>query len=154
MNILTALKNDHKELKKILSEIEDTTERAEKTRAALFAKFKEEIVAHSRAEEKAVYEDLKKCLEKDDRGTILEGYEEHHLVDMMMPEIDKLSPTDETWTAKVKVLQEMLKHHIEEEEDEIFSLLRKNYDPDALEIMAGRFEGLKTQINDKGHKAA
>lgn len=145
MNILTALKSDHKELKRILEEIEGTTERAEKKRLTLFAKFKEEIVAHARAEESVVYEKLKGIVEKDDRDTILEGYEEHYLVDKLIPEIESLSPTDEVWTAKVTVVKEMLEHHIKEEEDEIFAMVRKEFDPDALEIMAERFETLKAK---------
>lgn len=145
MNILTALKSDHKELKKILEDIEGTTERAEKKRLTLFAKFKEEIVAHARAEESVVYEKLKGIVDKDDRDTILEGYEEHYLVDKLIPEIENLSPTDEVWTAKVTVVKEMLEHHIKEEEDEIFAMVRKEFDPDALEIMAERFEALKAK---------
>ncbi len=154
MNILTILKNDHKELKQILSDIEDTTERAAKKRATLFAKFKEEIVAHARAEEKAVYDELLEVLKKDDRDTILEGYEEHHLVDKWVPEIAKLSPTDESWAPKCKVLKEMLEHHIKEEEDEIFSLIRDEFDADALKTMGDRFEALKMQIKNKAAKAA
>lgn len=145
MNILTALKSDHKELKKILEDIEGTTERAEKKRLSLFAKFKDEIVAHARAEESVVYEKLKGIVDKDDRDTILEGYEEHYLVDKLIPEIENLSPTDEVWTAKVTVVKEMLEHHIKEEEDEIFAMVRKEFDPDALEIMAERFEALKAK---------
>lgn len=145
MNILTALKSDHKELKKILEDIEGTTERAEKKRLTLFAKFKEEIVAHARAEESVVYEKLKGIVDKDDRDTLLEGYEEHYLVDKLIPEIENLSPTDEVWTAKVTVVKEMLEHHIKEEEDEIFAMVRKEFDPDALEIMAERFEALKAK---------
>ncbi|MFN4282702.1 MAG: hemerythrin domain-containing protein [Alphaproteobacteria bacterium] len=154
MNILTALKNDHKELKNILSDIEETTERAGKTRATLFAKFKEEIVAHARAEEKVVYGELLEVLKKDDRDTILEGYEEHHLVDIWVPEIDKLEPTDEIWAAKCKVLKEMLEHHIKEEEDEIFAMVREEFDTAALKTMAERFEALKMQIKNKSAKAA
>lgn len=154
MNILTALKNDHKELKQILSDIEGTTERAEKKRAQLFVKFKEEIVAHARAEEKAVYDELLEVLKKDDRDTILEGYEEHHVVDKWVPEIDKLSPTDEIWSAKCKVLKEMLEHHIKEEEEEIFAMIRENFDADALKTMADRFEAMKMQIKNKAVKAA
>lgn len=154
MNILTALKNDHKELKQILSEIEGTTERTAKKRAALFAKFKEEIVAHARAEEKAVYDELLEVLKKDDRDTILEGYEEHHLVDKWVPEIVQLSPTEESWPAKCKVLKEMLEHHIEEEEDEIFSMIRDQFDAEALKTMGDRFEALKMQIKNKATNAA
>jgi hemerythrin-like domain-containing protein len=145
MNILTALKSDHKELKKILEDIEGTTERAEKKRLTVFAKFKEEIVAHARAEESVVYEKLKGIVDKDDCDTLLEGYEEHYLVDKLIPEIENLSPTDEVWTAKVTVVKEMLEHHIKEEEDEIFAMVRKEFDPDALEIMAERFEALKAK---------
>lgn len=145
MNILTTLKTDHKELKSLLEQITDTTERAGKTRLSLFKKFKAELVAHARSEESVVYEKLKPIIDKDDRDTILEGYEEHYLCDKLIPEIEKLSPTDEVWTAKVTVLKEMLEHHIKEEEDEIFAMVRKEFAPDALEIMADRFEAMKAK---------
>ncbi|HEY4135276.1 MAG TPA: hemerythrin domain-containing protein [Alphaproteobacteria bacterium] len=152
MNILKALKSDHVAVKAILADILKTTERAEKKRKTLFDKFKAEIVAHSRAEEIVVYERLKSI--KEDRDTILEGYEEHYLVDKLIAEIERLSPSDEVWTAKVTIVKEMLEHHIEEEEKEIFSMLRKEFDPDSLNTFGEQFEGLKAQRKGKAAKAA
>jgi len=57
--------------------------------------------------------------------SVLEGYEEHAVVKQLLSELDELSKDDETWGAKLKVLQENVEHHVEEEEGEMFPSARK-----------------------------
>ena len=56
---------------------------------------------------------------------MLEGYEEHHVVDLLMGELERLR-RDETWGAKAKVMKENIEHHIEEEEGEMFKAARQS----------------------------
>ncbi|MBW3613603.1 MAG: hemerythrin domain-containing protein, partial [Chloroflexi bacterium] len=118
MNAITLLKDDHDRVKKMLAEGEETTDRAEKTRTELFATLKEEMLIHERIEEDIFYPSLKEHPKAED--IVLEGFEEHHVVDEIMGELETTDVTDEQWSPKFKVMKENIEHHIEEEEGEMF----------------------------------
>ena len=136
MDALTLLKHDHDKVKKLLSELETTTERGVKTRAELFATIKGELTVHETIEEEIFYPAL---LDKAKTHDItLEGYEEHHVVDLLMGELEDLDVADESWGAKAKVMKENIEHHIEEEEGEMFSKARQVFDRRELQDLGDR----------------
>jgi hypothetical protein len=141
MDALTLLKQDHEAVKKMLAEGEATTERGEKTRTELFANLKEAMVLHERIEEEIFYPALKEHPKA--RDIVLEGFEEHHVVDEVMGELEATDVTDETWGAKFKVMKENIEHHIEEEEGEMFKQARQVFEPDELEELGARMMELK-----------
>jgi hypothetical protein len=141
MDALSLLKTDHDKVKKMLAEGEETTERAEKTRTELFDKLKDEMMIHERIEEEIFYPALKSHPKAKD--LVLEGYEEHHVVDEIMGELEATDVTDETWGAKFKVMKENIEHHIEEEEGEMFKQARSVFDTDELESLGARMMELK-----------
>ncbi|HWW77725.1 MAG TPA: hemerythrin domain-containing protein, partial [Pyrinomonadaceae bacterium] len=113
MNAFQLLKEDHQKVSGLFQQIEPRTERAEKTRTELFAKLKEELDIHARIEETIFYPAIKQAAET--REIVLEGFEEHHVVKMLLKELESLPVDTEQWTAKLKVLQENVEHHVEEE---------------------------------------
>ena len=141
MNALTLLKEDHDRVKQMLAEGEQTTERAEKTRTELFRKLKHDLDIHERMEEEVLYPELKK--KSETRDIAFEGFEEHHVVDMILAELEQTPVTDEEWTAKFKVAKENLEHHIEEEEGEMFRTTREVFSRDELEEMGRRMMDIK-----------
>ena len=118
MDVLTLLKEDHARIKKILEEGESTTERGEKTRTELFHRLKTILTAHEAMEEEVLYPALK--AHPQAKELTLEAYEEHHVVDLVMEELEATPVTDEQWGAKFTVAKENIEHHIEEEEGEMF----------------------------------
>jgi len=126
MDAIQLLKADHDKVKKLLTELESTTERAIKTRTELFETIKTELTVHEVIEEEIFYPALKEHPKAKD--IVLEGYEEHHVVDTLMGELEALPVDDETWGAKAKVMQENIEHHIEEEEGEMFAKARQVFD--------------------------
>ena len=143
MDALKMLEDDHKTVKKILDDLESTTERGVKTREELYARFKKEMQVHEVIEEEILYPALKE--HKKAKEIALEGYEEHHVVDQIMAELDGLSYEDETWGAKFTVMKENIEHHIEEEEDEMFKKARQIFSKEELEEMGERMGARKKQ---------
>jgi hypothetical protein len=141
VDALTLLKNDHGKVKKMLSELEETTERAVKTRREGLAELKRDLQLHEAIEEEIFYPALKEHAEAKD--IVLEAYEEHDVVDTIMSEIERTPVEDETWAAKFKVMKENLEHHIEEEEGEMFKHARKVFDREALEELGQRMQARK-----------
>jgi hemerythrin HHE cation binding domain-containing protein len=141
MDALKLLKVDHDKVKKLLNELESTTERGVKTRQELFATIKGELTIHEIVEEEIFYPELKSHPKAKD--IVLEAYEEHHVVDKLMGELEELPVDAETWGAKAKVMKENVEHHIEEEEGEMFKKARQVFDASELEDLGARMERRK-----------
>ena len=144
MNPFELLEDDHKKVKKILEDLESTTERGVKTRQELFEKLNREMKIHEAIEEEILYPSLKQHAEAKD--IVLEGYEEHDVVDRLMGQLAELSVEDESWGAKLKVMKENIEHHIEEEEDEMFSKAREVLDKDALGELGDKLAARKKEL--------
>jgi hypothetical protein len=141
MNALKLLKTDHDKVKRLLEDLESTTERGIKTRSELFSTIKGELTLHEIVEEEIFYPELKAHPKATD--IVLEGYEEHHVVDVLMGELEALDVSDETWGAKALVMKENIEHHIEEEEGEMFTKARQVFDAAELEDLGARMESRK-----------
>jgi hemerythrin-like domain-containing protein len=141
MNAIKLLEEDHKKVKKLLEQADDTTERGVKTREELFGKIKKEMEVHEVIEEEIFYPALKEHPKAKD--IVLEGYEEHHVVDTIMGEIAQVPYDDERWAAKFSVMKENIEHHIEEEEGEMFEIARKVFEDEELRQLGERMEERK-----------
>ena len=128
----------------MLEELDGTTERAEKTRTEGFERLKHELAIHETIEEEILYPALKEFAKTKD--ITLEAYEEHHVVDQIVGELEATPVSDETWGAKLTVMKENLEHHIEEEEDEMFKQARQVMEPAELEELGERMAARKEEL--------
>jgi hemerythrin-like domain-containing protein len=136
MNAITMLTDDHRDVKRLLDELETTTERGVKTRHELFERIKELLTVHETIEEEIFYPALRE--HPKTKEIALEGYEEHDVVDLIMGELATLPTDDETWGPKAKVMIENLRHHIEEEEGEMFPAARRALSAEELRELGER----------------
>jgi hypothetical protein len=113
-----------------------------KTRSELFATIKGELTVHEIIEEEIFYPELK--AHPKAKAIVLEGYEEHHVVDVLMGELEALDVSDESWGAKALVMKENIEHHIEEEEGEMFKQARSVFDRAELDELGARMEARKS----------
>ena len=143
MDVFTLLKNDHEKVSGIFAKLEETTERASKTREELFAQLKQELDVHAHIEETIFYPAIKN--EAETREITLEGFEEHHVIKTLLRELEGQSVETEQWTAKLKVLKENVEHHVEEEEGELFDGAREVLSREQIEELGTRMEEAKRQ---------
>jgi hemerythrin-like domain-containing protein len=143
MDAITLLKRDHDKVKALLNELEPTTERAVKTRTELFEKIKNELTIHEIIEEEIFYPTLKQHPRA--KEIVLEGYEEHDVVNILMGELEVLPVDDETWGAKASVMTENIEHHIEEEEGDMFKKARQVLSENELEELGRVMEARKVE---------
>jgi hemerythrin-like domain-containing protein len=141
MNSLTLLRKDHREVKDLLKQAEDA-DTAQKQK--IFEQIKGELQVHEAIEEEIFYPALKE--HPKTKELALEAYEEHHVVDQVMSELEVLSPDDETWDAKFSVMEENLKHHINEEEREMFEQAQKVFSDEELEQLGDQMLRRKEQL--------
>jgi iron-sulfur cluster repair protein YtfE (RIC family) len=152
MDVFTLLKADHEKVSGIFSKLEETTERAAKTREELFAQLKQELDVHAHIEETIFYPAIKQ--EAETREITLEGFEEHHVIKTLLKELEGQSVETERWTAKLKVLKENVEHHVEEEEGEMFKGAREVLSKEQIEDLGARMEAeKKRQLQQKAASA-
>ena len=151
MNAFQLLKEDHQKVSGIFQQLEPTTERAEKTRTELFAQLQQELEIHAHIEETVFYPAIKQ--EAETREIVLEGFEEHHVVKMLLKELEATPVDTEQWTAKLKVLQENVEHHVEEEEGEMFQKARQVLTEEQINQLGERMEEEKKRLQEQAKKA-
>ncbi|MDN5943371.1 MAG: hemerythrin domain-containing protein, partial [Nitrospira sp.] len=133
--VLTMLKADHKKVKALFAEYEDATTRKQQKIAQTAI---EELEVHAELEEELIYPAIRKGIK--DADLMNEAIEEHHLVHVLIAELKELDPSDEAFKAKFTVLGELVKHHVKEEEGEMF--------PHALKAKID-WEALKTEVMER-----
>ncbi len=145
MEITKALKQDHNELKELLETIVSSDD-AQQIRST-FETFAGLLARHSKAEEKVVYDALIETGDEDTEIDAHEGYTEHMLAETLLNKLKAgADPLSTEWRAEAQVMQEILKHHIKEEEDKIFDDVEDNFEDDEREEMGAEFEKLKAEV--------
>jgi len=112
--VIEMVKEDHEKVKGLFEQFEAAEGREQADIAATAIM---ELEVHADLEEKLIYPAIREHIDEDEMMN--EAVEEHHLVHVLIKELKKLKPKDEVFQAKFKVLGELVKQHIEEEEGEI-----------------------------------
>lgn len=147
MNAIELLKQDHETVKDILNQLSETTERAVKTRAQLLAKLETELTIHTTIEEDILYPAYREAGGKEQEQMYHEAKEEHRAVDsLVLPDLKATEPGSVAFAARVKVCKEMLEHHIEEEEKEMFPQAKKLLGKAKLEELGQMMEQMKQRM--------
>ncbi len=150
-NIITLIKNDHKPLKEGIQILTSDSAKPAQKKSAL-KKFLVDLKLHAKSEEAALYDNV--VDKKEVHDVILEGYEEHAVADLLADELEASnfeSDFSDELQAKSKVLAELVKHHVEEEEEEMLADLKKACSEEELvtlgEQYAKTYQMLTTQLS-------
>ena len=119
-SVITMLKADHKKVKALFGEYEKAAPRKQQDIAKTAI---QELEIHAGLEEGLIYPAIREGIEDD--MLMNEANEEHHLVHVLIAELKDLEPSDDTFKAKFTVLGELVKHHVKEEEAEMFPQAQK-----------------------------
>ncbi|MFP4316853.1 MAG: hemerythrin domain-containing protein [Desulfovibrionales bacterium] len=142
MQIFKRLLEEHEEIREMIKEYERAGSLDERRKR--FEKVFIETTAHHRAEEKALFNKTKDMDEYRDDS--LESLEEHHLLDVILGEMQETNMEDDRFTAKFKVFTEFLEDHFEEEEEDQFPEMKKGIDQDTQQKWADEYEEQEEKI--------
>jgi hypothetical protein len=138
------LHKDHEFFRTILLQLKQTVGTESKSREELFTKFKLEIEPHTKAEEEVFYPPLQE--NKGFHDDVLESIEEHHVISLILGELDLMSKQGDQWRAKLRVCKEVVEHHILEEEDKIFGAATKILSREQMRIVFKGFVSEKERL--------
>ncbi|MDB6047981.1 MAG: hypothetical protein JWR17_727 [Pseudomonas sp.] len=147
MNAIDMLVQDHVRVKDILTQLSESSDRALKKRTELLAKLEMELTIHTELEEQILYPAFKSVGGKEQAIMYYEAKEEHRTVDsLVLPDLKVTDPGTPEFAGRVKVVKELLEHHIEEEEEEMFPQCEELLGKEKLEEIGAQMEALKAQL--------
>lgn len=135
MDPMKLLKRQHREVEGLFKKIEKTENASQ--RRQLMRDITQKLERHTKIEEEIFYPALRGLETKKAEEMVNEAYEEHHVVKLVLKELPEVDPEDERFEAKMTVLKELIEHHVEEEEEEMFKMAEKLGDEE-LEALGER----------------
>ncbi len=138
------LKKDHDEQRELTKKFKK--EKSSSEWKNLFQEIKKELQPHVKGEEASFFHRLKDSEDREIRLETLEKLQEHDVMEHLLEEAHNMDQTSEEFWAKVKVLLEINEHHIDEEEQETFIVMKKQFSDDELDSLLDKFNQEKEKV--------
>lgn len=151
MNAIQLLEKQHREVEDLFDEFDDAGEGARKTRERLCREISDQLAVHAEIEEKLFYPESK---QPDTEELLRESVEEHLSVKRLLAEIMDGGIEDPQLPARMKVVEEQVRHHVEEEEKELFPEVRKSCSREELDDLGTRMEALAQKLVEEGEPSS
>lgn len=152
MNAIELLIADHEKVRGLFDQLTNTTSRAEKTRVQLLEKIRLELDVHTAIEEEIFYPAFREAAEEsDDKEMIFEALEEHRAAgELVLPDLLETEVASEKFGGRAKVLMDLVEHHAEEEEKEMFKRARKLLSREQLDELGVAMAARKQELMAMG----
>ncbi len=151
MKATDLLKKQHKQVKALFKKADKSENPRE--RRQLMEQIEQELKMHTKIEEQIFYPAVRGIETKKAEEMYMEAIEEHHVVDLVLAELPQVDPGDERFHAKMTVLSELVEHHADEEEQEMFPMAEKKLGAEELKALGARMEEM-AGMGGRGRKAA
>ena len=143
MTVFEVLKEDHEKARQLFERLEKSGRKDVATLQKLFGQLQEELEVHMEGEERFLYSALEKY--EEPREKVLESYEEHQVAKTLLGTFKSLAVDDERWGPKVSVLHEIVEHHMQKEERELFKVAKKVLAKGQIEEITLQFQQHKRE---------
>ena len=145
MDILDLIKKDHRKVETLFSDIESTDDPQKLYEC--FNQLYEEISLHAEAEEQIFYPAVRDC--ENTEELVDEAQNEHDEAKQMLEELEDFSPTSAEFQQKISQLKQIIQHHVQSEENEVFSQVRECMSAEEREQLGSEFEAVKSQLQSE-----
>jgi len=143
MKATDLLKKQHKNVKTLFKKVEQTEDG--RRRRQLMDEIANELKIHTRIEEEIFYPAVREIGTSKAEEMVDESFEEHHVVDLVLAELPTVDSEDERFAAKMTVLSELVEHHADEEEDEMFPMCEKKLGRERLEQLGEQMQQMAAE---------
>lgn len=138
MKATDLLKKQHRQVEKLFKQCEKTED--PRQRRQIMQQIAAELKLHTKLEEELFYPAVREVRTSKAGEMVDEAYEEHHVVDLVLAELPEVDPEAERFEAKMTVLSELIEHHVEEEEGEMFPMAEKKLGAERMKALGERME--------------
>jgi hemerythrin-like domain-containing protein len=147
IDAISLLTKDHGTVRQLLKRLESSTENGRGDSGELLRQIENELKIHTQIEEEIFYPAFRDAVEsEDDQKLYYEAFEEHHVVDLVLPEIKSSRKNSDEFAAKAKVLKDLVEHHAEQEETQMFPKARRALGATALRDLGQRLKERKQEL--------
>jgi hemerythrin superfamily protein len=146
MNAIKLLKQQHREVEVLFKQLEKA--KSARPRLKAFEQIADKLAVHATIEEKLFYPSVKR---RQTEEILLEAVEEHLGVKRVIADLLDLEADDPTFEAKIKVLKDLVEHHVEEEEETLFPKVAKLLDDDELEAIGDEMADAMMRLLKRGN---
>ena len=136
---IVLLKADHKEIRRLFRTFQGAGDKATKRKASLAKQIISTLTVHNYIENEVMYPEVRALL-PELKESVLEGYEEHHVTDVLCAELAAMPASAERFNAKAHVLMETVTHHIDEEEQAWFPQVRAGLGRKKLQELGSKLQ--------------
>ncbi|MGH6875858.1 MAG: hemerythrin domain-containing protein [Rhizomicrobium sp.] len=145
---IALLKAGHAAVKALFEKEGKLKKRDDERKASLFNQIKAALEVHAIIEEEIFYPAVKKARSEHVKDEVREGYEEHKQIKGLLAQISSITPADETYDMKIKVLKEDVEHHVKDEEGEMFPDAKRFLGESRLIELGVHLEARKHQLEN------
>jgi hemerythrin superfamily protein len=149
---IAVLKADHRSVEDLFDQFQELGDRAHTTRERTVSKIIEELSRHAGIEENVFYPAVRERMGGD--PMLFESLEEHHVVKVLLRELESMDPSSDRYVAKVTVLREIVEHHVEEEESDLFAKVREAFSRSELRDLGAELEAARSAAPTRPHPSA
>jgi hemerythrin-like domain-containing protein len=146
MNAIELLKQDHRRVRELFADHEKVGENAHAEKRAIGDRVCKELDIHAQIEEEIFYPAARDGATTENDKLVAEALEEHQVIKDLIAELRAAQPGDAQWDAKMKVLQETVEHHVEEEEGQLFPSTRTTLGANYLDELGQRMAARKRAL--------
>jgi len=150
---IAVLKQDHREVEQLFKRFEKAGDGAHRAKRAIVDSVILDLSRHAGIEETVFYPAVRAEV-SGATSDVLEALEEHHLVKLALRELEDLDPADERFDAKMTVLMENVRHHVKEEEQELFPTVRERLGRSRLRELGDELRAAKPRVPTRPHPGA
>jgi len=144
---ISLLKKDHEKVRGLLKKLEHASEHGMSKARSLLEEIDREVKIHSQVEEEIFYPAFHEAARtKEENKIFFEAKEEHHIVDMVMPEVKEVEGDSADFAGRAKALKDLIEHHADEEEKEMFPRAKKLFGRDELRELGERIKERKREL--------
>ena len=144
---LELISNDHRKVEALFDQYEEQKDDEDESRRDTAMRICKELTVHALAEEKVFYPWLREALEEDDMEMVEEAQVEHNGAKDLIAQIEAAESVDDKFDAMVKVLSEYIKHHVKEEEQEIFPKVKDQ--AEELDELGQEFAAAESELKEE-----
>ena len=150
MDAISLLEGDHRDVERLFKRFENTSDRALVERRRIVDEIIRALSVHAEIEETVFYPAVRRAVPPSEE-MVLESLEEHHVVKWVLSELEGMPADAERFEAKVTVLIESVRHHVQEEESDLFPKVRRALSRTALDDLGESLQRAKLVAPTRPH---
>lgn len=156
MDAIALLTEDHKKVRKLLKELDGTSEGASRKRAELIETIAHELKVHTEIEQDIFYPAFRKaCGDAEGDKIYFDSLEEHKAMgDVLIPDAQHADPASAEFAGKAQALKDAVDNHADEEEKVMFHEAKKAMSKDELNRLGEQLESRKKDLMRQFRSAA